>query len=294
MLDAKGIIPALVSPFSDSGSLNVAELRRLVGFLKESGIHGLFVASNAGEFYSLSDEEKVTILKTCLEVSGGSFPIYFGSGAITTSEAVRLTKTAESLGASAVSVITPYLVKCNDDELFEHYKAICESTKLPVLLYNNPAVTGLSISTKLAIRLSKLDNLRGIKDSSGNFAQTLEFLAISKEFQVLAGRDGLILSTLLHGGSGAISSVSCAFPELALGIYNNYVKGDLDAATSFQLRFARLRQTFELGTFPSVIKKALELRGFKVGRPRAPVAELDAAKTAQLKEVIKNVEAEAS
>lgn len=283
-MEIKGILPAIPTPFDERGALNLHELERMLDFLLAAGVHGIFAVGNAGEFYSMDADEKRAVLKTTVMRVAGKVPVLFGAGAATTAEAVRFTRMAQEEGADAVSVITPYLIKPNDDELLSYYEEVCAATTLPVLPYNNPAVTGVSISPTLMKRIAKIGNIMGVKDSSGDLATTLEFLREKKPgYAVLAGRDGLILSTLLHGGKGSISSVSSACPELAVKIYDDYTRGDIAGATEAQLRFAQLRSMFSLGTFPSVVKAALNLRGYRVGAPRPPVAPLSEAKMAELK-----------
>ncbi len=271
----RGIIPAVVTPFDSNFNIEYGEYAKTLLLLERARVHGLFIVGNAGEFYALTEEEKKKLLKTTCDTVGGRLPIFFGSGAASTREAVRLTELAESEGADAVSVITPWLIKAKEDELFNHYRTICESTRLPVIVYNNPVVTGNTISPSLMRKLSEIDNIAGIKDSCGDLAITLEFLQIQRKgFLVLAGRDGLILSTLLHGGAGAISSIASACPELVVSIYDAFMCGDLKRANEQQFKLAELRQLFQLGTFPSVVKAALEFRGIRAGNPRPPVAPL--------------------
>lgn len=289
-MEMKGIIPAIPTPFTDSGALNIGELKTILAFLLRAGVHGIFAAGNAGEFYALEREEKRAVLKATIEVVGGKIPVFFGAGAATTAEAVALTQMAEAEGADAVSVITPYLIKPSEDELFSYYEAICASTKLPVLPYNNPGVTGVAISPRLMHRLARLENIAGIKDSGGDLAITLEYLRTEKEgFTVLAGRDNLIFASLMHGGKGAISSVASACPEPAIAIYDAYASGDYTRAAQAQMQFARLRQMFSLGTFPTVIKAALRIRGFNAGSPRAPVSDLPENKYRELSECLHEV-----
>lgn len=289
-MEFKGIIPAVPTAFSAADQIDIGILEDILGFLLNAGVHGLFVSGNAGEFYAMTDEEKRSVLRASRRVAGGKVPIFFGSGAATTADACRLTRMAEYEGADAISAITPYLIKPSEEELYQYFKAICASTVLPVLVYNNPTVTGVAVSPHLMARLAEIDNLVGVKDSSGDLAITLEFLQIpKKDFVVLAGRDGLILSTLVHGGNGAISSVASACPELAVSIYAAFAEGDMERAKIQQMKFAKLRQMFSLGTFPSVVKAALEIRGYPVGAPRAPVAPLAETKRALLAECIRNV-----
>lgn len=282
-MNIRGIIPAIPTPFDAHGHLYLPALEQLLAFLHRAGVHGIFAVGNAGEFYALSKEEKRDVLITTVKFVGGKLPVFFGTGAVTTREAVELAHMGESEGADALSVITPYLIKPSEDELFSYFKEICEATRLPVFFYNNPAITGVAATPRLIRRLAQIDNFMGIKDSSGDFALTIEFLRINKTgFSILAGRDNLILSTLVHGGSGAMSSVASACPEIALGIFRAFEEGNLEEALKQQMIFAQLRQLFSLGTFPVVIKECLRIRGIDVGMPRAPVAPLSEEKRREL------------
>ncbi len=201
MIDSKGIIAAIPTPFTSSGAVNEPELGKMLVFLLNAGIHGIFAVGNAGEFSALDIEEKRQVLRKTLDVVNKKVPVYFGAGSPSTAESIRLAQIAEAEGADALSIITPYVIKPSEDELYSYYEAICKATSLPVLPYNNPAVTGLAITPRLMSKLATIDNIMGVKDSSGDLAVTLEFLRIKKDnFAVLAGRDNLILSTLMHGG----------------------------------------------------------------------------------------------
>lgn len=287
MLEVEGIVPALLTPFDEHGNVVTRELRRLVRRLIEAGVHGLFVVSNAGEFFALEEGEKKEVLEAVMTEVNHEIPVYFGSGVISTREAIRLTKMAEAAGVDAVSVISPFFLKFSDAELYDHYSAVAKSTRLPVVLYSNPSLTGLRLSVSLVTRLAAIDNIIGIKDSSGDLAVTVSYIDIDPDFAVLAGRDGLILATLLHGGRGAISSLANVCPELVVAIYDGYRDGSLDKALEAQRKVARLRELVSLGTFPSVIKYALELQGFHVGEARPPVRPLGPKEKAHLEEFLR-------
>jgi 4-hydroxy-tetrahydrodipicolinate synthase len=287
MLTINGIISAVITPFNDDASVNEGEFAGLLQFLQKAGIHGMFIAGNAGEFYALSREEKLLLIRIARKTLGAETPVIFGSGCVTTAETAALTRQAEAEGADMISVITPYLVKPSEDELYEHFAAVLRATKLPVILYNNPAATGVPIPVRVVERLLAFDNLAGIKDSSGDLALTLNFLRVGKDrLSVFAGQDGLILSSLIHGGSGAVSSVASACPELAVDIYREFCAGHLDAARDAQMKFAILRQQFSLGTFPSVVKEILTIRGFHPGVPRLPVKPMSPANREILRQAL--------
>jgi len=288
----RGILPAMVTPLNDREEVNEKALRSLVDFLVDSGVHGIFVVGSQGEAYALSQDEKKKVMETAVEQTAKRVPVYAGTGAVTTSEAVELTKMAEKIGVDAVSVITPYFLSPSQEELYEHYKTIANSTSLPILLYNNPGKTGgVNISIGLAERLSQIENIVGIKDSSGDMTLTGEYIRKTKGkgFSVLAGRDTLILSTLLYGGSGAISATANVAPKIAVDIYEYFVKGNIEKAKEAQFALAPLRVAFELGTFPVVIKEALKLIGIDAGPAKSPVKGLSDVKRRELKEILKGM-----
>jgi len=286
----KGIIPAMVTAFDEKGKVNEVVLRKLVDYLIEAGVHGLFPVGSQGEFYALGKEEKKKVIEIVLDQAKGKVPVYAGTGAITTKETTILTKMAEDIGVDAASVITPFFISPTQDELYEHYLSIAKSTHLPVLLYNNPGRTRVSLSVNLVARLSKIDNIVGIKDSSGDLTLTSEYIRRTDDgFSVLAGRDTLIYGTLLYGGKGAIAATANVAPKLVVEIYESYIKGDIKQAKEAQDNLAPLRLAFGLGSFPVVIKDALELIGIKVGQARGPVKSLSKAKQGKLKNILQQM-----
>ena len=291
MFQPRGIIPAMVTPFNRDESLNEQALRDLTRHLLAGGVHGLFVVGSQGEFWALEYEEKKRIIEIVVAEAGGKVPVYAGTGATSTREAVRTTRMAAAAGADAVSVITPYFISPSADELYEYYVAVAKASSAPVLLYNNPARTGVNMSPDLVARLSRVDNIVGIKDSSGDMTQTGEYIRrCDSQFAVLAGRDTMILSTLVYGGKGAIAATANVAPRLIVEIYDAFQAGDMQRALDAQYRLAPLRIAFEMGSFPVVIKDALELMGIAAGPARGPVAGIGAEKKARLAEIVKAVQ----
>jgi len=194
---------------------------------------------------------------------------------------------AESAGADAVSVITPSFITPSQDELYEHYRAVAACTRLPVLLYSNPARTGVNISVRLAARLAELDNVVGIKDSSGDLTTTESFINETPEsFRVLAGRDTLVFATLLYGGAGAVAASGNVAARQLVRIYDACMAGDMEGARQAQAELAPLRAAFSLGTFPAVIKEALLMAGLDAGPCRRPVGPLSQDARMQLRQVM--------
>lgn len=291
MFQPKGIVPAMVTPFNRDESLNEQALRDLTRHLIAGGVHGLFAVGSQGEFWALDFEEKKRIIEIVAAEAGGRVPVYAGTGATSTREAIRTTQMAAAAGADAVSVITPFFISPNADELFAYYTAIARASTVPVLLYNNPGRTGVNMSPDLVARLSKVDNIVGIKDSSGDMTQTGEYIRrCSPQFSVLAGRDTMILSTLVYGGKGAIAATANVAPQLIVEIYNAFQAGDMQRALDAQYRLAPLRIAFEMGSFPVVIKDALELMGIAAGPCRGPVAGISPEKRARLAEIVKDLQ----
>lgn len=290
MFVPKGIIPAMVTPFNQDESLNEGALRDLTQHLVAGGVHGLFAVGSQGEFWALEFEEKQRIIEIVVKEAGGRVPVYAGTGAPTTREAVRLTRMAAAAGAAAVSVITPYFVGPNADELFDHYSRIAAASAVPVLLYNNPGRTGVNLSPDLVSRLSAIGNIVGVKDSSGDMTQTGEYIRRAKPgFAVLAGRDTMILSTLLYGGTGAIAATANVAPRLIVEIYDAFMAGDMKRALDAQYRLAPLRIAFEMGSFPVVIKDALELMGIAAGPARGPIKSIGDDRKTRLREIVRSL-----
>jgi 4-hydroxy-tetrahydrodipicolinate synthase len=287
----KGIIPAMVTPLDKEEKLNEKALRQLTHYLIDGGVHGLFPVGSQGEFFALEYEEKVRVMEIVSEETKGKIPVYAGTGAITTREAIRLTQAAESIGIDAVSIITPFFLAPTQDELYDHYTAIAKATKLPILLYNNPGRTGgINLSVNLVVRLSQIENIVGIKDSSGDMTLTGEYIRRTDEkFAVLAGRDTMIYATLCYGGTGSITATGNVCPQLVSGIYEAFMRGDHKRSLEAQYRLAPLRIAFELGSFPVVIKEALEMIGIQAGPSRFPVKGLPQEKKEELRKVLQGM-----
>lgn len=280
-----GIIPPVVTPMTPDQELDLPRLRSHIDFMLAKGVHGIFVLGTTGEFYALDDREKQQVVATAVGHCRGRSPVYAGTGAETTREVIRLTRMAEKEGADGVSVITPYFIKPNQTELFDHFRRIAESTSLPVVLYNNPATCGgLSIEPDTVAKLAELPNVIGIKDSSGDLQNTIEIIRCTPRntFSVLNGRDTLILAALSFGAQGAIPASCNIAPDLCVGIYETFTKGDVNAAKEFQSRLHPIRMAMTLGTGNGAIKEAMALLGRPAGPNRSPIAPLSEEKRQKL------------
>src|SRR5262245_40371619 len=285
----RGIIPPVVTPFTPDQELDLPRLREHIDWQLSRGIHGVFVLGTTSEFYALDEAEKQTVVAAAVAHVNGRRPVFAGTGAETTREVVRLTRMAEKEGADGVSVITPYFIKPTQAELTDHFRRVAESTKLAVVLYNNPATcAGLSIEPETVARLAEIPNIVGIKDSSGDLQNTIEIMRSTprEKFAVLNGRDTLILAALQFGAQGAIPASCNIAPELCVGIYESFVKGDIPAAAVFQSRLHPIRMAMTLGTGNSAVKEAMALLGRPAGPSRSPIAPFAEDKKAKLRAIL--------
>ncbi len=286
----RGIIPPMITPFDEEEKVDCKTLKKMNNYLIDAGVHGVFPLGSTGEGYGIDFDEKRKVIETVLEATNNRVPVYAGTGAITTKESVRLTEMATKIGVDALSVITPYFISPNEEELYTHYKEIASSTDLPIILYNNPGRTGVDLSLELIIRLSSIDNIVGIKDSSGDMSKAAEIIRCTgKGFAVLAGRDTLIYGFLAYGGHGSVAATANIVPELVVSIYELYQKGEYKTALDAQFKLAPLRMAFSLGSFPVIMKEGLKLRGIDVGNTLNPIKPLTAEAREKLKEIINNV-----
>ena len=284
----RGIIPAVVTPMTESEELDEGGLERLINRLIGRGVHGIFTAGTAGESWALSVEEKRRLYEWTVKHTDGRVPVYLGTAANTTREAVLLAEYAQEAGADCLSILTPYFITPGDEELYDHFASIAGAVDLPILLYDLPARTGNPLSVDLVLRLAEgFGNIVGIKDSSGDFTQTIEYLRRAPDgFRVIMGRDTLIYAALSHGAAGAIAASASVAPELSVGIYESYVSGNLALALDYQRRLAPLRRAFSIGTHPAMLKAGADLVGLPCGPPRRPVRPLSEEEREQLRAVL--------
>jgi 4-hydroxy-tetrahydrodipicolinate synthase len=287
----RGVIPPIITPVDGDERVDEGALRRMVDHVIAGGVHGILSLGSNGEFFGLDREEQHRAAAVTMDQTAGRVPVYVGIGAISTKECVRTAAMAGSLGAQAITILPPMFLSPSDEELFRHFLAVAESTDLPVLLYNNPDRMRVNLSASLVERLADVPNIVGVKDSSGDLVLTAEYIrrTRSKGFRVLAGRDVMILGTLVYGGVGCVAATANIVPALVVEIYEKFLAGDLEGAREAQFRLAPLRMAFNLGSFPVVTKEALNLLGFEVGKPILPNACCTEANRARLRDVLVQV-----
>ncbi|HYT94731.1 MAG TPA: 4-hydroxy-tetrahydrodipicolinate synthase [Gemmataceae bacterium] len=284
-MQLKGIIPPVATPMQPNEDLDLPRLKWFIDHLISQGVHGIFVLGTNSEFYAMDEREKQEVIATAVAHVKKRVPVFAGTGAETTREAVRLTKMAEKEGVDGVSVITPYFVSPSQQEIYDHYRRIAENTSLPVILYNNPGTCGgVKIDVETVARLAQIPNILGIKDSSGDLQNTNEYLRVVPErFSVLQGRDTLIYQAMIFGARGAVPATANVAARLVVDIYEAAVRGDHAAAQAAQRRLNPVRLSLTLGTAPGGVKAALALLGKSIGPSRAPVSPLSPEKQQKMR-----------
>ena len=289
MIKPYGIIPPIISPFTEEGKFNEPVYREMVDHLIRDGVHGVFPLGTTGEFYAVSEDEVREIFAVTLDAVKGRVPVYGGATHITTRGTVRLVQVAEEAGVDAVSVLTPMFVSQTQDEIYQFYKTVAENTSLPVIIYNNRPKTNVHVAPATVAKLAEIPNIVGVKDSTGDFTNTAEYIRLTRgndHFSVLLGRDTLIYAGLCCGAAGAIASCANVAPRIAADIYDKFKAGDLAGALDAQFTLAPLRLACNMGTFPEVIKEGLMMQGYPVGKCLDPIQELTPDEKEKLRKVL--------
>ena len=276
-LDIRGVVCPMVTPFDEGNRIDLASTRQVVDFLISKGMDGLMVGGTTGEGMQLSLAERRTLCETVVEHVADQVPVIMHTGCISTAETIELTRHAQSVGATAASIITPYFFTFDDDSLFNHFLSVASAIPdLPVFLYAFPGNTKNDISPALLRRLvDAAPNIVGIKSSNVDLIRLQGYIEAGGEgFLVFCGVDGLMLPALAVGAKAQVSGNSNVFPETFRALYEAFVAGDLERARSWQQMINRTRAVFRDGITPAYFKTGLRLRGIPAGYVRPPMREL--------------------
>ncbi|WP_202171334.1 dihydrodipicolinate synthase family protein [Bacillus sp. USDA818B3_A] len=271
----KGIIVPLITPIDKEENIDEAKLRFMVDHVIEDGVHGILAFGSNGEFYAFDDHELQNAFEIIIDQAKGRVPVYYGIGSIRTKHAIRQAKMAEEMGADGISILQPMFLKPTFDELYDHFKAVADAVpNTAVLLYNNPGRVGYNMSGDLVEKLGRnVDNIVGIKDSSGDFTLLSELVRRTKDFgfKVMAGKDTLVFPGLCIGTVGSVCSTANMFGPLVTSIYNKYMEGDLAGSLEAQFTLDPVRLAQDKATFPVATKDMANLMGLEVGECVKPV-----------------------
>lgn len=288
-----GIITPIVTPFNDDEkqSINYDATDQLIDHLIDNGVQGIFPLGSNGEFPMLSVNERIDFSKHVIEYVNHRVPVYVGTGACNTAEAIYLSKKAEQMGADALSVITPYFYKLNDEAIYNYYVAIAQAVNIPIILYNIPGNTQNSINPQTLDKLASLPNICGIKDSSGNIDLINSYLSVVKKhsnLHFLIGSDSKISYAYKHGASGAIAGTSNLLVQHVVALNNALLSGDEKNAQKLQEDLNPLRNVMHKAPVPSVLKEAVSMAGIApVGDARRPEAVPNKELKAEIKDMLK-------
>jgi 4-hydroxy-tetrahydrodipicolinate synthase len=273
MYKPEGILPALVTPFTDDGkTVDEDRLRGLVRHCISLGVHGVVPCGTTGEFVNLTDEEKKSVIRTVVDEVNGHVPVIAGTGASSTQAAVEMTKYAKDVGATAALVVTPFYLKPADRGIYEHYYKIANEADFPIILYNIPQCTGVSLPWQMVEDLAEIPNIIGVKDSSGQLSFILAVLEkVRDKLNVLCGHDEVVIAGLAAGCSGAILASANVIPDVWIQIYNHVKKGELQQARELQYKVQKIARIIA-GSGAVGTKEALKIIKVKVGPVRMPLS----------------------
>jgi len=273
MFEPKGIMPALVTPFTEDGKqVDEEQMRALVNRCIELGVHGVVPCGTTGEFVNMTIEERKNAIDIVVDEVDGKVAVVAGAGASGTEQALEMTKYARDAGADAALIVTPYYLKPTSRGIYEHYFTIASKVDLPLLLYNIPQCTGLPLPWQMVEDLAQIPNIVGLKDSSGQLNFILAVLEkVRDKINVMCGHDEVVVAALAAGASGAILASANFIPDVWVEIYDSVQKGDLQKARELQYKVQKIaRITAQSGAVGT--KEALNMMGIKVGPVRLPLS----------------------
>ena len=284
-LDIRGCGTALVTPFRKDGTLDLDALRRLVQFQLRAGIDFLVPCGTTGETPTLEHAEYLGVVRTVVQEAAGKVPVIAGVGGNNTRKLIDLAAQVCGLGVQGILSVAPYYNKPTQEGLYQHFRAIAESTNLPVILYNVPGRTSSNLEPPTVARLSQIPNIIAIKESSGNMEKVMQMMRESRPgFQVLVGSATTLWPSLLMGANGGILAFANAAPYAAIAIWEAYRRREEEAGRDWQNRIARAAALVTVKYGVPGLKYAMDLNGYYGGPPRLPLVPPSAEAKREIKE----------
>ncbi|MEW6546490.1 MAG: 4-hydroxy-tetrahydrodipicolinate synthase [Bacillota bacterium] len=284
------VVTAMVTPFTRHWELDAPRAAELARRLVDMGSDGLVVTGTTGESPVLATDEKLKLWETVLEAVGDRVPVVAGTGTNCTRDSMRLTRLAEKAGVKGVMLVTPYYNKPPAEGLYRHFRAVAESTSLPIILYNVPGRTGVNMGPATVARLAQIPNIVALKEASGNLDQVTEILRlVPPGFAVYSGDDSLTLPILAVGGVGVVSVASHLVAGEIGRMISAWREGRVEEAAEVHRRLYPLCRAMFLTTNPVPVKAAMRLVGFNVGPVRPPLCELSPQEEASLSGVLREL-----
>ena len=273
-----GVLTALATPFASDGSIDEKALRRLVDRSVDGGVDGVVACGSTGEFAAMSGSERRFVVETVIDQTANRVPVVAQTGAVSTAEAVELSRHAEAAGASVLMVVAPYYEPLSIDETVDYLRTVAASVDIPIMLYNLPAATGVNLDPDTIGRLAReVDNIRYIKDTSADMAQAGQLIHRHGDvISTFVGWDSLLLAAITEGAAGVMAGTANVMPAQLVSIHRALKAGDLNRARHEWAQLYPLMDAIMSAPFIPAIKTALNALGFPAGTPRKPLAELDA------------------
>ncbi len=287
MYKPKGIMPPHITPFTEKGEIDEPGLRNDVDFWVEAGVHGLVTCGSNGEAVYMNTAERHRVIEIVLDQANGRVPIIAGTGAPSTREAIVQTKEAKNLGVDAVLVVTPYFLSPNQAEILGYYQDISAAVDVPIVLYNVPKFTAVNMEPWVVARLAELDNVVGIKDSSGDMRQMQSLINVAGDrISILSGAGNLVFPCLASGGHGGIVAVANVAPKNCVEIYRQFLSSDLVKARNAQAEIVVLNDFVTRQYGVPAVKAGLNLLGQCGGYPRRPLLPAGGRVKEELKSIL--------
>ncbi|UYZ38910.1 4-hydroxy-tetrahydrodipicolinate synthase [Clostridium beijerinckii] len=279
-----GAAVAIVTPFTEDG-INFSELKKLIDFNIENGTDAIVIAGTTGESSTMTDEEHREVIRFTVEYVNKRVPVIAGTGSNDTVYAVQLSKYAESVGADALLLVTPYYNKTTQTGLIKHYNYIADRVNIPIILYNVPSRTGVNITPETYAELAKHPRIVATKEASGDLSAIAKIKALCKdELNIYSGNDDQIVPILSLGGKGVISVFSNIMPKESHEICSLYFEGKVEESCNLQTKYLDLINTLFIEVNPIPVKTALEIMGYNVGPLRMPLFPMEGKNLEKLRE----------
>ena len=287
----KGVLTAIITPFKEDESIDEEAFKRLIDFNIKNGVSGIVPCGTTGESPTLDHQEHDKVIELTVKYVNKRVPVVAGTGSNSTKEAIRLTQHAEKAGADAVLVVNPYYNKPTQEGLYRHFKAVADSVKIPMIIYNIKGRTGVNVETPTLIRLANgCKNILGVKEASGDINQMKSVIAQRPEgFSVLSGDDNITLELIKAGGDGVISVASNIVPEKMSAMVKSALEGDFETAEKLDKELAPLFEAEFIETNPIPMKYMLYLKGMCNEVYRLPMCELRPESKEKVEEVLKEM-----
>lgn len=277
---------ALITPFDENGEVNYSRLREILEFHVINHTDAIIVTGTTGEGSTLNDEEKISVIEFTVNIINNRIPVIAGTGSNDTRHAVEFSKRVERLGVDGLLVVTPYYNKGNENGIYEHYKAIAEGVKIPIIMYNVPSRTGVNLSIQLLKRLAQIENITALKEASGNISYVAEVAREVPELDIYSGNDDMVVPVLSLGGKGVISVSANIIPDISHDMTVSFLKGDVKKARELQLKYNALVNALFLETNPVPVKEAMNFLGYEVGNCRLPLGVMEEGNRRKLTDIL--------